>query len=161
MALALIKVLQDRLKKARTTTATAVTDTWKVSDRNAAVLPGDTKIGSITLAKGKTTAEVDDEDAFLEWVLVTHPGEVEQKFVVQVKPDFIDRMLAFARQTGSVVDPATGEVIPGLLVREGDPHPMVTLERDAADLVARAWQDGQLGELLGGLFRPELEAGDQ
>ena len=161
LALALIRVLQDRLRAVRAATAKDVTGTWQVSDRNAAVLPDGTKIGSVVLAKGKRTAAVDDADAFLEWVLVTHPDEVEQTVEVRVKRDFVDRMLAFARQTGSTVDPATGEEIPGLLVREGDPVPTTTLERDAPHLVANAWQDGRLSELLAALFRPEIEGGDQ
>ncbi|WP_329521215.1 hypothetical protein [Spirillospora sp. NBC_01491] len=161
LTFALLKVLSTRVGAAKKSADKEITGGWEVSDRNAAVLPGGIKVGSVTLAKGKTSAEITDTDAFMEWVLETHPDAIEQVKVTRVNRDFTARMIAFARATGSAVDPATGEEVPGLHVREGDPYAMTTLEDDAVELVADAWQTGQLAELLGSLMQPAVEAGEQ
>jgi hypothetical protein len=96
----------------------------------------------------------------MEWVLENHPDAIQQVQVTQVDPDFTARMVAFARATGSTADPATGEEVPGLRVRDGDPYPMTKLEDNAAELVAEAWQSGELSELIASLVRPAVEAGE-
>lgn len=159
LTFALLKVLSTRIGEAKKNADAEIRDGWKVKDRNAAVLPDGTKIGSVTLAKGKLTADIVNQDAFLEWVLATHPDAVEQVTVTRVNPDFAARMVAFARATGSTADPATGEEVPGLRVQEGDPYAMTILEEDAVEQVAKAWQDGELGELIGALVRPAIEQG--
>ena len=160
LTLALLKVLSGRVGTAKKTADQDITGGWEVSDRNAAVLPNGTKIGTVTLAKGKRSVDITDQDAFMEWVLEAHPDAIQQIQVTQVDPDFTARMVAFARATGSTADPATGEEVPGLRVRDGDPYPMTKLEDDAADLVAEAWQNGELTELIAALVRPAVEAGE-
>jgi hypothetical protein len=157
---ALLKVLTTQLVGAKKTADADIRTTWKVKDRNAAVLPDGTELGSVTLAKGKTTAHLSDEDVFLAWVLETHPDQVEQISITRVRPDFQDQILSFARKTGRTVDPATGEEVPGVQVVEGDPYPTTRLEPDAAALVAKAWQDGSLADLIGSLVQPAIEAGE-
>ena len=161
LTFALLKVLSTRVGAAKQAADADITSGWKVKDRNAAVLPDGTKVGSVTLAKGKTSAEITDADAFMEWVLETHPEAIEQVKITRVSPDFTARMIAFARATGRIDDPATGEAVPGLQVREGDPYAMTTLEDDAVELVAKAWQSGQLGKLIGSLMQPAVDAGEQ
>lgn len=161
LTLTLLKVLSTRLGAAKKIADKEITDGWAVSDRNAAVLPGGVKIGSVTLAKGKRNVDITDEDAFMEWVLETHPDSIQQVQVTQVDPDFTARMIAFARATGSTTDPATGEEVPGLRVRDGDPYPVTRLEDDAADEIAEAWRNGVLGELIASLVQPAVEAGEQ
>lgn len=159
LTFALLKVLSTRIGKAKKNADAEIRDGWQVKDRNAAVLPDGTKIGSVTLAKGKLTADLVDADKFLEWVLTYHPDEVEQVTVTRVNADFTARMISYARQTGSNVDPATGEEIPGLRVQEGDPYAMTILADDAAEQVAKAWQNGQLTELIASLVQPAIEGG--
>lgn len=160
LTVALLKVLSGRIGTAKKTADTDITGGWEVSDRNAAVLPNGTKIGTVTLAKGKRNVDITDQDAFMEWVLETHPDAIQQVQVTQVDPDFTNRMISFARATGSTTDPATGEEVPGLRVRDGDPYPMTKLEDDAAELVAEAWQSGELAELIAALVQPTVEAGE-
>lgn len=160
LTFALLKVLSTRLGKAKKAADAEIRDGWQVKDRNSAVLPGtEIKIGSVTLAKGKLTADLVDADKFLEWVLTYHPDQVEQETVTRVNADFTARMISYARQTGSNVDPATGEEIPGLRVQEGDPYAMTILEDDAAEKVAKAWQSGELTELIASLVQPAIEGG--
>lgn len=160
LTFALLKVLSARIGAAKKAADQDITGGWEVKDRNAAVLPDGTKIGSVTLAKGKTTVDITDADAFMEWVLETHPDAIEQVQITRVNQDFTDRMVMFARATGSTVDPATGEAVPGLRVREGTPYAMTTLEPDAAELVAKAWQNGELTELIAALVQPTISAGE-
>lgn len=160
LTFALLKVLSTRLGKAKKNADAEIRDGWQVKDRNSAVLPGSNiKIGSVTLAKGKLTADIVDQDKFLEWVLATHPDAVEQVTVTRVNADFAARMVAFARATGSTADPATGEEVPGLRVQEGDPYAMTVLEDDAAEQVTKAWQNGELTELIASLVQPAIEGG--
>lgn len=161
LTLALLKVLSTRIGAAKKAADKEITESWEVADRNAAVLPrSGTKIGSVTLAKGKRSVDIVDQDAFMEWVLENHPDAIQQVQVTRVDPDFTQRMIAFARATGSTADPATGEEVPGVRVRDGEPYPMTKLEDDAAELVAEAWQSGELSDLIAGLVRPAVEAGE-
>lgn len=160
LTFALLKVLSTRIGAVKKAADVEITSGWQVGDRNAAVLPNDMKIGSVTLAKGKRNVDITDGDAFMEWVLETHPDAIQQIQVTQVDPDFTARMIAFARATGSTADPATGEEVPGLRVRDGDPYPVTKLEDDAVELVAKAWQNGDLADLLATLVQPAVEAGE-
>lgn len=160
LTFALLKVLSNRIGAAKKQADAQIRDGWKVKDRNAAVLPDGTEIGSVTLAKGKNTAHLVDEDAFLAWVLEAHPEEIEQVKITRVNPGFQERILSYARQAGEPVDPATGESVPGVAVKEGDPYPTTRLNADAAELVAKAWQDGSLAELVAALVQPAIEGGD-
>jgi hypothetical protein len=157
----LLKVLTSKLGDAKKVADAEIRNTWRVKDRAAAVLPDGSGIGSVTLAKGRATSKLADEPAYEEWVRDTHPEEIETVTFTRVNPDFTDRLMAFARKVGEPVDPATGQQVPGIEVVEGDPYPTVRLEPDAAELVARAWQDGTLGELVAALLRPAIESGGE
>lgn len=158
LQLAVLKIIIDGLTDTKKTTNGEVAKEWEVKDRISAVLPDGTKIGTITLCAGRTSAKIDDEDAYLEWVLTTHPEEIEQ--VVRVNPGFTARMLSFAKKSGTAVDPATGEEVPGITITTGDPYVLPTLTEDAVDEVGRAWGDGSLNELLAPLVGRAIEAGE-
>ncbi|MCW2918541.1 MAG: hypothetical protein JWN52_6609 [Actinomycetia bacterium] len=157
---AVLKILRDRLKAAKEVADGEIVGTWKVKDRNAAVLPDGTEIGSVTLAKGRTTATLSDDEAYFEWVLENHPDEIEQVKVTRVKPGFTERLLNFARQTGDCVNPATGQPVPGISVGQGEPYALPNLAKDADDLITRAWQDGSLAALVATLVQPAVEGGE-
>lgn len=157
---ALLKVIAERLKDAKAALDCEITDTWRAKDRATAVLPTGDEIGAVTLVSGRTTARLADEAAFVAWVEKTHPGEMETVTITRPNPQFVQRILSAARQLGTAVDADTGEEVPGITVAEGDPHPMVKLAPDAAELVAKRWQSGGLVQLVAGLLRPELPEGD-
>lgn len=156
---ALLKVITERLGDAKKVAHTEISDTWQEKDRTTAVLPGRRVLGTVTLASGKTTAKVADQAAYEKWVRETHPGEFVEITVRQVRPEFTTRILSAARQLGTAVDAETGELVPGVDVVKGDPHPMVRLDSEALALVAEAWQSGELAELVGGLLRPAIADG--
>jgi hypothetical protein len=160
LTLALLKVLSTRIGVAKKA-ADAEIAGWEVSDRNAAKLPNGQKIGTVTLATGRRSVDITDGDAFMEWVLETHPEAIQQIKVTRVDPDFTARMIAFARATGSTADPATGEAVPGLRVQDGEPYAMTKLEDDAVEQVAEAWRTGKLTDLFAALVQPAVKAGEQ
>lgn len=156
-----LKILRERLAAAKVIADGEITGTWKVKDRNAGTLPDGTEIGSVTLAKGKTTAKLTDDKKYLEWVLENHPDEIEQVKITRVKPGFTERLLNFARQTGDCVNPATGQPVPGIAVEHGTPYALPNLVDAADELVTKAWQDGSLTELMASLVQPAIEAGGE
>jgi len=157
---AVLKVLRERLAAAKKVADAEIVETWSVKDRSAAVLPDGTSLGSITLAKGRTSARLVDDEKYLEWVLENHPEEIEQVQITRVNPGFTERLLNFARQTGDCINPATGEPVPGISVEEGEPYAVSRLVADADELVTKAWQDGSLTELMSSLVQPAIEGGD-
>lgn len=157
---AVLKAITDRLKDAKAVADCEIRDTWTTGDRLTAKLPDGTAVGSVTLAKGKTTARLVDQAAFEEWVKATHPERIETVTITRVDPAYTERLLSAARQLGEAVDGETGEIVPGIRVESGDPYPTTRLGKDAGSAIARAWVDGDLAELVGGLLRPALPAGD-
>ena len=156
---AVLKEIASKLSAAKKAADCEIRDTWTPGDRLTAKLPDGTPVGSVTLAKGKTTAKLTDAAAYEEWVTRTHPGEIETVTITRVRPEFTERVLSAARQLGEPVDAATGEMVPGVSVEQGDPYPTTRLNAGAAEAIAKAWQDGQLAELVGGLLRPALPEG--
>lgn len=158
--LALLKVLGERLKDAKTAADCEIRDTWRPKDRAAAVLPDGTEIGAVTLASGRKKSSLTDETAFEKWVAKTHPEEMETVTLTRPRPEFTERLMSAARQLGEAVDAATGEAVPGITVTEGEAYPTVRLASGAADLLAVAWRDGVLTDLIGSLL-PAIEAGER
>jgi hypothetical protein len=157
---ALLKVLTTQLADAKKAADCEIRDTWKLKDRNAAVLPDGTEIGSVTLAKGRASARVADEDAYMAWVLENHPERIEQIQVTRVEPGYTERILAHARTAGVAVDVETGAVVEGVTVAEGDAYPTTKLTVEATALVASAWRDGSLSDLIAALVQPAVEQGE-
>lgn len=157
--LAVLKVLAEQMKAAKTSADSAVTGSWRPKDRTTAVLPTGDEIGTVTLASGRKTARLSDEAAFLAWVKATHPDEMETVTITRPNPQFVARLMSAAQKLGHPVDAATGEEVPGITVVEGEPCPVVKLSPDAAEIVAKRWQSGGLVELVGSLLRPTLGPG--
>lgn len=148
------RVLREILAAADEADRAVARETWTVGDRLGATLGG-TVAGHAQLRKGTTRAVVSDAEAFQAWVEQVHPGEIEFISSVRVRPAYQASVLAAAKKLGDAVA-AGGEEIPGITVVEGDPTVAVTLADGAVDLVAAAWQSGELWELIGDLL-PALE----
>lgn len=148
------RVLREILSSADEADRETARRTWVVGDRLGATLGGRVA-GHAQLRKGTTRAVVSDAEAFEAWVSENCPSEIEFLSSVRVRPSYQAAVLAAAKKTGVAVT-AAGEEIPGITVTEGEPTVAVTLAEDAAELVAAAWQSGELWELLGDLL-PALE----
>lgn len=90
--------------------------------------------GTVVLAPGRKAAHVVDDGAFVAWVALRYPDQM----VMTVRPSFRERVLASATRLGDPVDPQTGEVIPGLEIRHGDPYLVTKPSTDAKDRMKTA-----------------------
>lgn len=76
-------------------------------------MPG---IGTVTLPVSREAVIVADPAAWVAWVAARHPGEIVQ----QIRPTSERALLGRLTVDGDVVvDPDTGEIVPGLSVRPG------------------------------------------
>lgn len=157
---ALLKTIGSKLAEAKKAADCEIRDTWTPGDRLTAKLPDGAVLGSVTLAKGKTTARMVDEPAYTAWVESTHPEHIETVTITRVDPAYTERLMSAARQLGEAIDGETGSIVPGIRVEQGDPYPTTRLNAGAVEAIARAWQKGDLAEALGAVLRPELPAAD-
>lgn len=99
--------------------------TWRMAD-----------IATVSLPVSREKAVVADETALLEWVRRSHPTEI----VERVRPAFVaalDKRLMIG--DGQVIDPVTGEIVPGMSVREaGVPGTLRILAADGVKPVVVA-----------------------
>lgn len=110
----------------------------------AAVLPDGTKVATVSLAGGGgQTASVTDEGAFLAWVAREHPGETQ----TVVRPEYRKKLLDAAKEAGRPLDPATGEIVPGITMRDTTPYVSVRFRPGGADAIADAWAAGDLKDV--------------
>lgn len=97
--------------------------TWRIPD-----------VATIAASVSHESVSVGDTDALVEWVIQRYPTEIEVKTVVRAAwlNDFVTR----CEPNGDVAcDPSTGEVVPGLSVREGGRFAGITI-RPTADAKA-------------------------
>lgn len=142
-----LKALAERVTAADKATRRSVLDDGDPGDRTAAKLPDGTVIGTVAIARGRLAAKVTDAAALLAHVKETAPTEVQT--VEQIRPAFLTKLLAAARDHG--------EVIPGIELAEGDPYVTTSVQKGAVEAIERAWADGSLP--LPAAVLPELEAG--
>jgi hypothetical protein len=88
-------------------------------------------LGKVILPLSVEAPTVADADVLLKWVAKRHPEQVET--VLQVRPAFQTWLLKNVQigEGAVVIDPETGEVVPGLGVREGGRPGALTLRVDA------------------------------
>lgn len=158
---AVLKEIASRVATAKTAADCEIRDTWTPGDRLTAKLPDGTAVGSVTLAKGKTSAKLTDQAAYEEWVLATHPEQIETVTITRVDPAYTERLMSAARQLGEPIDGETGTLVPGITVETGDPYPTTRLSTGAAEAIAAAWTAGELVGLVGEVLRPALPEGGE
>jgi hypothetical protein len=155
---AVLKVLADEVAAQLAITKLATEAAFNAAESTQAVpqLPDGTKVATVSLAGGDgKTASVINEAAFLAWVLANHPGETE----VIVRPSAKKKFLDGAKKAGKPIDPSTGEMIPGIGIRDSRPYVSILFRPGGADAVADAWLAGELAAI--DLVRPRaVEASD-
>jgi hypothetical protein len=106
------------------------------------------ELGTVILPISKETPVVADAEALVEWCRERYPSELET--YVRIRPAFQDALLRRAQPMGEcAMDPATGEVIPGLGVRPGGIPKALTIRAtpEVTDLFAKAGRQ-MLDELM-------------
>lgn len=142
---AVLKALLDEVDaviKSGKTDLKAQMDSLEI-DSLSAVLPDGTKVAKVSRAGGATSAKVTDPEKFLAWVAENRPGEV----VSSVRESYQKALLDAIDKAGAVVDPESGEVVPGVEFVTGTAYLTVTFSRgepDGREQIKRAWRDGRV-----------------
>lgn len=111
------KVIQSDVKAAFDTTRDLLEPRLDADEGVAAELPDGTRIGTVKRSKVKKAPTVTDPAAVLAWVAKHRPEEL----VESVNPAFIEYLKGQVRKHGAAVYEATGEIVPGVELVEGQP----------------------------------------
>lgn len=149
--LAVLRALKDRIKQADNDTLATFADDMDSGDSKAATLDDGTPLGKVYKSKGKTTPTVTDEAALLAWVRANHPDEIEET----IRPAYRTALLETAKRYGEPVDETSGEIVPGIELRHGEPYVGFRGEKGYGETVAARWSE------LSPLALPELETGHE
>ena len=109
-------------------------------DSLAARLPDKTKVAAIRRAGGKSSAKVKDEAKFLRWVQENRPGEI----VPTVRESYQKTLLETLDKQGDLVDPETGEVVPGVEFVTGTAYLTVNFEPGGEEAIRQAWREQRI-----------------
>ena len=163
---ALADVVTDRLKAVRAETQAALDGAEQETGTRqvAAKLPDGTAVATLSLTDPKPEAKVTDAAAFQAWVMEAFPGEIERRFVAEVRPAFLDKVLAEMTAAGvaRLVNKETGALhdVPGVEVKATrSRNHSLRFKPGGREDVAKAWQAGALA--LPGLAVPAaVESGE-
>jgi hypothetical protein len=136
-----VKVVQNDVKAVFDETRAALEPRLDADESVAALLPDGTRIGSVKRSKAKRTPVVTDEAAVLAWVRENRPEEI----VESVRPAFVEYLKGQARKHGEAVYEATGEIVPGVEMREGAPSYLPQPDPAMVPVIRQ-----KLAELIGG-----------
>jgi hypothetical protein len=89
----------------------------------------DVDYGTVVCTPGRRSAAIVNDDAFTAWVAARYPDQM----VMSVRPSFRELLVGRASRLGDPVDKETGEVIPGMAMRQGDPYLTVRPSSDAKE----------------------------
>lgn len=143
---AVLKVLGDAIAEAIATAKQAVRDGFNETgaSQTVAALPDGTKVATVSLAgEGKKSASVTSPRALLAWVLAHHPGETE----TIIRDSYLKKLLETAKAEGRAIDPATGELVPGITVGDASPYVSVRFKTGGREAIIAAWQRGELTDI--------------
>lgn len=114
-------------------------------DKNTAKL-GEAKLGKIAKTEPTTVAVVNDVEAFVEFVAITAPTEIEE--IKQVRPAYREKLLAELSERGSTID-SNGQDVPGIgFALTSTPYQRFYPEEGAAELLT-VLEPGDLPEIKG------------
>lgn len=126
-----------------------------------AELPDGTEVATVTRAAGTAKPKVTDPGRFLAWVEQNRPGEIET--VRSVRESYQKALLEAIAGT-ELVDPETGEKVPGVEWADSSPYLVITFAKDGPggqELIKRAWRAGEISlDSLLALPAPEGDGDD-
>lgn len=111
------KVIQADVKAAFDQTRRLLEPLLGADEAIAAELPDGTRVGTVKRSKARKMPAVTDERALLAWVTEHRPDELVQS----VNPAYVEYLKSQVREHGHAFDVTTGEIIPGVEMREGSP----------------------------------------
>lgn len=157
-ALAVTTVIADAAKERKDQLRADLLDALDAlgADSAKAELPDGTPVGKASLAGGKARAVVSDEDALTGWVADNAPTEVVWRIREAYRKALLDRLEPGPE--GVAVDPATGEIVPGVRFTPTSPYVSMRFDRDGRASVIHALRSGAVA--LDITHTPELPTGE-
>lgn len=137
MKLATLRALKNRIKEVEAEINLDLLSSLDEGDAKAATLDDGTRLGKVSVASGRQTPAVVNEQEFLTWVKNSYPSEITET----VRESFRTKVLESAKTHGVAVDEKTGEVIPGVTLRVGNPYISFRGERGWEQIIAFRWQE--------------------
>lgn len=113
------KVFQDEIAAAYKDTRNRIEPLIDADDAIPGVLPDGTRIGTTKRSKASRKPTVTDMAAVLSWVKANRPEEVQVS--ESVTPAFLAYLMDQTKKHGEPVYEATGEIVPGIEMRLGNP----------------------------------------
>lgn len=165
---ALADFVKDRLTEVRSELQSGLDAAEKESGTRqiSVTLPGSTTpIATVGMTDPKPEARVVDLEAFTAWVVREYPGEIERRFVTEVRPAFLDKLLAEMTAAGvpRVLDTTTGQLhsdVPGVTVKATrSRNHSLRFKPDGRKAIGAAWQAGSLS--LPGITVPAAVEGGE
>lgn len=152
---ATLKALADLVKERLTAVRSELQSGLDTAEKEAgtrqiaAALPDGTTVATLSLTDPNPEAKVTDTATFKAWVMEFFPGEIERRFVTEVREAFTTKLLAEMTAAGvpRIVDKDTGELhdVPGVQVKatRSRNHSLRFKPTGRTDIAA-AWQSGSL-----------------
>jgi hypothetical protein len=116
-------------------------------------------IGTASLVQPSAVAVVADPEKFKAWVMDHYAGEIERRFVTEVRASFTARLVKEMSAAGVAqwADPETGEIhdVPGVEMQGRAAYTRMTVPGAGKQAIAQAWQAGALSHLV----LPQLTTG--
>jgi hypothetical protein len=127
--LAVVRELENRIKELKTSLNEEFLALLEPGDAKGANLDDGVRIGKVMVVSGRVTLSVTNEAALTAWVKENHPSEI----VETVRDSFKAALLNRAKDSG--------ELIPGMDLRIGNPYVSYRAEPGAADVIAARWKE--------------------
>jgi len=127
------KVFQDEVNTAVADTRRRVEPLMDADDSIPAVLPDGTRVGTVKASKAPRKPTVTDMPAVLAWVKANRPEEVNT--TESVTSAFLSYLLDQTKKHGEPVYEATGEIVPGIEMRTGNPSFLPQVDETQVPLI--------------------------
>lgn len=158
----LLDTVKDAYDAARKDTRAALETSAEESGvrQVAAALPDGPDIATVSLSSGSAEARVTDAEAFKAWVIENYSGEIERRFVTEVRGAFQEKVLGALTAAGGIewADPESGVIheVPGVAIAPARARThSLRFKTGGRDKVMHAWREGHLATVA----LPELTAG--
>lgn len=142
--LAAVTVIADAAKEAKDSLRAELLDALDAvgADSAKALLPDGTEVGKVSITSPVAAIAIADDRAFTAWVADNYPDEIIQTVRESFVKALMSRLTTIA--DGTIVDPDTGEVPPGLTIRNREPYVSMRFGRGGRDAVVDALRTGAL-----------------
>ncbi len=135
MRLAVLRALKNRVKEVEAEISADLLSTMDEGDAKAASLTDGTRLGKVSVGRGRTSVAIVNETEFVSWVRKNYPDEITES----VRESFRSKVLDSAKRHHLPVDETTGEIIPGVDLRVGNPFLSFRGEPGWEGVIAERW----------------------